>query len=94
MSEQVVSLAAGILLSLIFSYFPGVKEWFNGLSGDYKRLIMLGSLLLVSLGIFGLGCLGRYEGVTCDVDGLWQVGEVFLLAAIANQSTYTLTNKG
>ena len=93
MSSEFLSLSAGVTLSLAFSYIPGAKDWFAGLAPNYKRLVMLGSLLLVALGIFGLACLGRYDAITCDIDGAWQVGEVFLFAAIGSQGAYALTPK-
>ena len=101
MTENTLILVAGVVLSLVFSYVPGARHWFDSLDkkhgeqvgGNYKRLVMLGLLALVALGAFGLGCLGRYDGVTCDVDGIWKLLEVFVLAAIGNQTAYTISPK-
>ena len=83
-----------LVLSLAFSYIPGLNAKFAALQSDYKRLIMLGALLVVSAGALGLACIGRFDAYTCDVDGVWQALETFVLAAIANQSAYALTPKG
>lgn len=93
-TPEFISMAAGVLISLAFSYVPGLKDKFQALTPDYKRLAMLLALLIVSLGSLGVACLGRYDGLTCDNDGLWRVIEVFILAAIANQTAYQLTPKG
>ena len=84
---------SGVALSLLFSYVPKVKDWFGALESDYKRLVMLGALLLSAAGVMGLSCAGWYDLVTCDQAGIKQLIEVFILAAIANQGAYMLTPK-
>ncbi len=94
MSTEEISLFAGALLSLIFSYVPGLKTKFNKLDGDKKRLVMLSCLLIVPLGALGLSCIGRGDYFPCTQDGVWQALTAFLLAAVANQTAYALTPKG
>ena len=93
MSAEQLGIYGGNVISLGFSYVPKLKDWFDKLSPDYKRLVMLGSLAAIAAGSIGLSCLGRYDAFTCDVDGAWKAGEVFILAAIANQSAYMLSPK-
>ena len=40
-SELIVSIA-GVVLSLLFSYIPGLRTWFAALVTETKQLIMLG----------------------------------------------------
>ena len=47
MNPEVLSAAAGVLLSLAFSYLPGLNGWFSSLDGTHKRLVMLAALVLV-----------------------------------------------
>jgi hypothetical protein len=47
-SSEELCVAAGLLLSLGFSYVPGLSEWFAALAPTYKRLLMLAGLLLVT----------------------------------------------
>lgn len=94
MTPELLALVSGAVLSLAFSYVPGLNGKFGALAGDYKRLVMLGVLFLTAAGVLGLACIGRYDGVACTEDGIWQMLEVFVLAAIANQSAYALTPKG
>ena len=97
MSAESISLIAGSILSLFFSYMPGLNARFAGLSAEIKRLIMLGLLVLVSAGVYGLACtsFGAQFGVavTCDQEGLVALLGSLLLAVIANQTTYTITPK-
>lgn len=70
MSAEMIAAIAGGLLSLGFSYIPGLSGWFERLgelpedgydNGTSKRLVMLGLLLLVSASVFGLVCSGWGE---------------------------------
>lgn len=93
MNAEFLSLVSGVSISLLFSYVPKLKDWFGALEGDYKRLVMLGALLLSAAAVMGLSCAGWYDLVTCDQSGVKQLIEVFILAAIANQGAYMLTPK-
>ena len=93
MTVETLVMAAGVVLSLAFSYIPGLQGWFDQLAGNYKRLVMVGALLIVAAGAFGFACMGRLDAVTCDGEGAWQLVELFIMAAIANQGTYSLTKK-
>ena len=92
MSAETLSLAAGIVLSLIFSYIPGLNAKFTALDPDYKRLIMLGALLVTAFGVFGIACSGWFEvGIECNQAGAVQLGTAFVLALIANQAAYAIS---
>ena len=92
MTEATLALYSGILLSWFFSYVPGLNKKFDALQTGYKRLIMLGSLAIVSLGVFGISCLGWLDlGVTCDQAGGIALLQTFILATIANQSAYAIS---
>ena len=94
MTPEQLTVLAGVLLSLLFAYGPGVKDWFDGKAGTEKRLIMLGALAVISLGIFGANCAGlSLDGtvIACSKDGLWGLVKVFAGAAILNQTTFSLT---
>ena len=88
-----LSALAGILLSLGFSYIPGVSQRFGELAPTQKRLVMLGLLLACALGVFGLSCLqtGWLSMVTCDQAGAWGLARVFAAAVIANQAAFTVS---
>ena len=94
---ELISSIAGVLLSLAFSYIPGAKDWFAKLSGEYKRLVMLGSLLLASAAVMLLACTGWAAdlgiNITCDRPGLVQLLTAFLAAFVSNQATFQITPK-
>lgn len=94
--EAINGLAA-ILISLAVSYIPGVSAWYQALSGEYKRLVMLGLLAAGTAAIIGLVCagLGAEFGleVACNRAGLILIVRAFIAALVANQATYLMTPK-
>lgn len=93
MSSELLIVIAGVVLSLAFSYVPGLKDWFDPLMPNSKRFIMLGVLLLSAGGVFALACFGKYDLVACNAAGAWNLLEYFVAAAIANQAAYQLSPK-
>lgn len=92
MDETWLAGIAGIVLSLVFAYVPGVRPWFDGLDGTFRRLINLGALLLVAAGTYALSCAGWFDvQVTCDQAGIEGLAHAFVAAAIANQTAYLMT---
>lgn len=95
MSAESLSLVTGTLLSLIFSYVPGVHNSYSNLEPTMKRLIMLGLLLVASGCIYGLSCLGWVQewgvAIKCNQSGLMALIRQTLIAIIANQSVYAIS---
>jgi hypothetical protein len=94
LSAEEICMAAGVLLSVGFSYIPGLNESFTRLSPTHKRLVMLALLALVTGSVFALSCMDApvvLEGVACDRAGAWGLIRALVLAAIANQSAYALS---
>lgn len=95
MTSEKLAIAAGIILSLLFSYVPGLNDWYQKLEGTYKRLIMLSALVMVTAGAFGLSCWNIFPKpiVTCDLAGAWGLVDALFKALVANQTTYLITPK-
>lgn len=92
LSPELLASLAGILLSLLAAYLPGFNEWYDVLDGRAKRLVMLGLLAASSLGAYGLSCAGWFDPVvTCDQAGIETIISAFILAMVANQTTYQIT---
>ena len=107
LTETVLSAIAGVILSLLFSYVPRLRDWFKSLGdqpdghndGTKKRLVMAGLLLLSTLAAFGLSCtsfgvdlLVRLNLVlTCDRTGIIDSIVAYGAAVIANQSAYQIS---
>jgi hypothetical protein len=90
-TPDALALIVGVVLTLAFSYFPGLNTWFAAKEPTFKRLFMLIILALTALAIFGLSCASVVTGVTCDKPGVLQMITIFILAVIANQSAYSIS---
>ena len=99
MTPESLATMAGILLSLIFSYIPGLSDWYAGLDGAFKRLLMLGALCAAAAVSLGAACLGWAQFFAgsgwslpdCSQAGLGDLLRALLLALVANQTTYLIS---
>ena len=91
MTPELLAAAAGILLSLSFSYIPGLSTWYAAQDPTRKRLIMLAALVVITGGVFALSCANVFAWVTCDQAGATGLVTAFVLALVANQSTFLIT---
>lgn len=98
MTAETLAYAAGVILSLLFAYTPGLAPKYEALDAVYKRLIMLVLLLLVATAIFAFGCLGvplfGIAPLECTQASAVKLFELFVSAAIANQATFLLSKNG
>jgi hypothetical protein len=88
-----VSAAAGTLLSLLFSYIPGLRTKYAALAEDWKKLVMLGAIIAISGGILALSCTGVIPFIACDKAGLIDFAYIFISTLVANQAVYPITPK-
>jgi len=93
MNAEQLAAIAGVVLSLLFSYLPGLSDAFDKLQPNQKRLTIAVLLLAVAGVVLGLACSHIYDmnGVTCDKPGLMGLINAFIAALIANQSAYLIT---
>lgn len=91
MENNAIAGFAGLLLSLLFGYVPGLRDWYEALDGVRKAQVMAGLLLLAAGGLYAAACYTPWSvGVTCGEPGLWQLLEMLMAALVANQATYVL----
>jgi hypothetical protein len=94
MTIETLNALLGAFLSLLLS-FTSIRNWYEPLSSDAKRLIVAGVLALISLTSYLLACFdvgAAFEmGIECGPGGALAILEAFLAAAVANQATYALT---
>lgn len=93
MTSESLAAVAGVVLSLAFSYVPGLNAWFDKLEPTHKRLVMLVLIVLVAAGAFGLSCARLYDFVACSQQGAITLLNAVIAAAVANQATYLLSPK-
>ena len=95
-AEQLAALAA-VILSLLFSYTPGLSAWYAGLDKAIKQLIMGILLTVIAVSAYALACAGFAGDIglslSCDRAGALSLFNVLITALVANQSTYLITKK-
>lgn len=95
MNETQLAALAGLILSLLFSYVPGLKSWFDAKTTVEKQEFMGGLLVVIAAVIFGLACAGLGAslgiGIECSISGAWGFLQVLIAALVANQSVYLIT---
>ncbi len=91
MTSVQLSAIVGVVLSLLFSYVPGLSSWFDKQPPTNKRLVMAALLLLVALASFGLSCGNIIVSMTCDKQGLLDLISAFIAALVANQATFLIS---
>lgn len=92
MSADQLSAIAGVVLSLAFSYGPGLKDKFETLDPTQKRLVMAALLLIIASASFGAGCRGLLS-ITCDQPGALGLLTSLVAALVANQATFLISPK-
>lgn len=96
MTAETLSAAAGVLLSLVLAYTPGLAPRFEALAPVHKRLVLLACLLAVSAGAVGLACSPALAAawpnfpVPCTSSGLGALASAFLSSLVASQAAYLL----
>lgn len=88
-SAQVISGLAGVLLSLAFSYLPGLRQWFAPKDAPTKSLIMLACLLVVTVALFIVRC--NTLVAQCFITNWLDYASAFGTALVLNQGTYTIS---
>jgi hypothetical protein len=63
MTADVLSVTAAVILSLVFSYIPGLNTWYAALAKELKQLIMLALVVIVAAAAYGLACAGVLESL-------------------------------
>jgi hypothetical protein len=94
MTATQLSTISAIVLSLVFSYVPGIKEAWDTQDGIKKRLWMLLCLVIVTAASFGLACLPLFADlvkVQCTQTGAVALLTAFVQAVIANQATFLIS---
>jgi hypothetical protein len=90
MTAEQLGAIAGVILSLLFSYVPGLSDKFGGLSATTKRLSMALLLLIVAIGTLALSCSNIVVSVPCTQAGLVSLINVYIAALVANQAAYLI----
>jgi hypothetical protein len=91
LEPSVLASIVAIAVSLVFNYLPGLRVWFAGLQSQFKSLLMIGILFLISVVIWVLGGLNLLAvNIPFTWVGFAEVVKVFVATILANQGTYLL----
>lgn len=92
-TPEFLAMIAGVMLSLSFSYVPKLNTWYAAKATEIKQSIMLGLMLITTIGIFALGCGGilQIKNFVCDQPTAVYFIYTFILALVANQGTYKIS---
>jgi hypothetical protein len=90
MTVEQLGAIAGVVLSLAFSYIPGVSDKFSALPATTKRISMAVLLLLVAGGALALSCAKIVVSVECTQAGLFSLINTYIAALVANQAAYMI----
>jgi hypothetical protein len=97
MSAEILVGLAGIVLSVLFEYFPGLSDWYDKLQDNYQRLLMLGMLVVVAGVVFAMNCEGWFAGkipvIECSEAGVEELVWLFIIALGSNQTTHRILPK-
>lgn len=90
-TAELLAAIVGGAISLLFNYFPLLNTWYAAKSKEFKSLGMLGMMLVVTGGVFGLGCANvlQVENFSCTQQTAYQFISIYLVAVIANQGVFT-----
>jgi len=95
MTGSTLAALAASLLSLLFSYIPGFKDWYSPKDPYLKRLIMLALVVVAAMGAFSFACAGLADDfsvkVSCDAFGAWGLVRAVIAAVAANQAVFLIS---
>ena len=89
-NAEILSGFAGVIVSLVFAYLPGVKTWFDELEGTQKPPVMALVLFILSAGAMAYFC--RFDGV-CMTASAERFVTIYFSALVANMTTFNFAVK-
>ena len=83
-----IGVVAGVVLSLLFKYVPGLSDWYEKKESQSKELFMLGIMAGVVAVAFGLSCVAWLDTYVCTVMGARDAVFMFVAAVVGNVAAY------
>lgn len=87
-TPEFIASLAGVILSILFSYVPGLKDKFEPLAPATKRLVMLALLFVAAAGALAFSCKVVPE---CYTQNWVTYVSALVAAVVANQGTFLIT---
>ena len=83
-----IGSVAGVILSLLFKYVPGLSGWYEEQESQAKELIMLGIMTAAVAGAYGLSYFGWLDIYASGLEGIKQAVFALVGAIVGNQGAY------
>ena len=97
MTPESLAAISAVILSLLFSYLPGLSTWYGNLTAAVKQAIMGVLLIVIAVVIYLMACAGFASdfnlSIACTRAGAVELLNVLIAALVANQATYVITKK-
>lgn len=91
-TSDLMALIIGAVISVLFSYVPGLNAAYAALKEEYKKLIMLGLLIIVSGVIYVGSCKGWFvTDIVCGKEGIWSLLTILIYSVVGNQGAFKLS---
>ena len=84
-----IGAVAGIILSLLFKYVPGLDGWYGNQDSNKKELVMLGIMVGAVVGAYSLSCVGWLDIYACTEMGAKDAMFALVGAVVGNQGAYS-----
>jgi hypothetical protein len=95
MTEEIIAIAAGVVLSVVFEVYPRAKGWFEVKTPAQKYLVMTGFGAGIVAVVLGLGCFdlfGLSEEFSCDQAGVEKAISLWVTYFMSNQTVFGAIN--
>ena len=95
-TSQVLSAAAGVVVSIMLMLLPIIPSWdvwWRGITGEQKQAINVLVLLFITFAIALLSCTTNLAFIKCTQAGIFNLVVMFISAAVGNTTAYTATNR-
>lgn len=97
MNSNELSLLLGTALSLVFTFVPSLRDWYEQLEPKQRAQVMSIGIIIISIGVVSASCAGLDSSISCTRDGVigFAKGAVVnaLLALASNQTAHALTKR-
>lgn len=91
MNETDFAYIFGVVLSLLFTWFPGLKTWYAGLPSGWRGPVMAIASVVVAAGMFVGSCYAIFTtSVTCDVNSGFDFLVLAIKVGLGTVGTYSL----
>jgi len=84
----------GAVVSLLFSYVPGLSGWYYKQTVDARKGIMAITVIVVAALMYGALAMGIVTGMPLGSETVWKFVEVVFFVLAGNQIIYLISPDG